>query len=311
MVKVSEFLCLTSPLNALTAVAGRSQARAAYGSVRTHTNPIYRKSVLKKFTYILLLCIFPSGYVIADKSCEFQRWGSYKGTSLYRSADKTAYAFKSAHVRVDADGAPNAYHPDDVGLHCTRGEGFKGLDCPANAGYPDKDWWSSVLVPNPLAPESAFIQPTGTYKGYFVSQTSLRDPNISDSKNPKHYVDATSIPYIVFPGKFYKRSGTGLMGDLGYAINLRTGEKSAFVAADVGPPNAELGEMSIYLGEKLGGTSPNPRTGTGSPEGEILYMVFPYSSRQHKWPLNESEIVQLAESLLADAGGFDAVSGCE
>ena len=100
------------------------------------------------------------------------------------------------------------------------------------------------------------------------------------------------------------------MGDIGYAINLDTGEKSAFVAADVGPPNAKLGEISIYLGEKLGGTDPNPRTGTGSPKGEILYVVFPYSAKSHPWPLSNLEIEEFAQSLLDKAGGFEAAKEC-
>ena len=265
---------------------------------------------MRSIIYMLLFYAWGTNYAIASQSCEFPQWEHYKGTNLYRNSDGTAYAFKSSYVRVDADGAPNAYHPDDVGLHCTRGVGFKGLDCPANAGYPNKDWWPSVLVPNPQDSSEAFVQPSGPFKGYFVSQTSLRDSNILDRTNPSRYVDATNIPYIVFPGKFYKRSGTGLMGDLGYAINLRTGDKSAFVAADVGPPNAHLGEMSIYLGELLGGTSPNPRTGAGAPEGEILYVVFPYSSRQHGWPLSNAKIEQLAEAMLFKAGGFEVVRGC-
>ncbi|MGF1737405.1 hypothetical protein [Photobacterium satsumensis] len=266
---------------------------------------------MKKVIYMLILYLSVENYAIASQKCDFLQWGDYNGSNLFRSSDRVTYAFKSSHVRLDADGAPNAYHPDDVGLHCTRGVGFKGLDCPANAGYPNEDWWSSVLVPSPKNPKEAFVQPRGPFEGYFVSKTSLINTNISDKKNPSRYVDATTIPYIVFPRNFYKRSGTGLMGDLGYSMNLRTGDKSAFVVADVGPSNAQLGEMSIYLAEKLGGSSPNPRTGTGSPKGEILYVVFPYSSKQHKWPLSNAEIEFLAESMLIKVGGIEAVQGCK
>lgn len=70
------------------------------------------------------------------ETCAFEQWSKYQGSLLRKHATRPAYIFATDNVGVDADGAPNAYHPDDVGLNCTKGTGFKGLDCPENAGYP-------------------------------------------------------------------------------------------------------------------------------------------------------------------------------
>ena len=81
--------------------------------------------------------------------CPLAHWDDYGGAQLFRNAGQGAYVFATTHAQVDADGAPNAYHPDDVGLNCKTGTGFKGLDCPANGGYPNGDWWPSAIVPDP------------------------------------------------------------------------------------------------------------------------------------------------------------------
>jgi hypothetical protein len=152
-----------------------------------------------------------SSVVQAAATCPFQKWEQYQGTQLLREKPKDAYIFSTNQVKVDADGAPNAYHPDDVGLHCTKGTGFKGLDCPANGGYPKESWWRSAILPDPKNNNQGYIQPDGTFKGYFVSQTSLKD-NSKSNLDTKKYVDSTQIPYLVFPGKFNTMNGTGSMG---------------------------------------------------------------------------------------------------
>ena len=110
----------------------------------------------------------------AAPSCPLAHWDDYGGTQLFRNAGQGAYVFATTHAQVDADGAPNAYHPDDVGLNCKTGTGFKGLDCPANGGYPNGDWWPSAIVPDPKNKKKGYVQPDGEFKGFFVSQTSLR-----------------------------------------------------------------------------------------------------------------------------------------
>jgi len=246
----------------------------------------------------------------AQESCSFSKWNKYRDTKLIRNLAKSAYIYGTMQIKVDADGAPNAYHPDDIGLHCTNGTGFKGLDCPANAGYPKSSWWKNALLPDPLNPNRAYVQTVGRYAGYFISQTTLKDKTKADTDTEK-YVDSRNIPYIIFPRKFNKIKGTGFIGDLGYAINLESGETSPFVVAEIGPSNAQLGEMSIALAVALGGNNPNPRTGAGTPSGTILYVIFPNSNHDYPWPLSPSEMATASESLLESVGGIDAVLACK
>jgi hypothetical protein len=260
----------------------------------------------------LLLCTVPSTSATAA-NCGFAKWFDFKGTVLYRNAAKTAYVYTTAHSRIDADGAPNAYHPDDVGKNCTR-DPHRGLDCPANAGYPNTGWWPSVLLPDPTDETRPFVQPSGPFKGFFVAGTWLEDPS-KPATDPARYVDSTKVPYIVFPGSsFAQHPGTGFKGDVGLAWHLENGTSTAFIVADQGGgAEAKLGEGSIALYEALGGKDINPRTGAGVARGRVRFIVFPGSRRdvQPVWPRTMESIDEQARALLAGIGGEEVLKGCE
>ncbi|WP_261887513.1 glycoside hydrolase family 75 protein [Vibrio aerogenes] len=229
-----------------------------------------------------LVCLLLSGSSIA---CDGQKWITYKDTLLIKGLNENFYVYQTSYKAIDADGAPNSYHPDDI-----------GLDYLENAGYPDKGW-KNVLVVDPEQPEKPFVQKSGKYKGYFLSKTSLQNKNKSVT-DPDRYVNSVEIPYIVFPKSFYDLKGTGYKGDLGYAYNLKTKKSSAFVFADIGPRQSPLGEMSIALAERLGGVNVNPRNGSGTPSGDILYIVFPSSSKDHRWPMTNTKLETTVKSMM-------------
>ncbi|MDD1139715.1 hypothetical protein M5G22_19320 [Pseudomonas sp. TNT2022 ID233] len=259
--------------------------------------------------YLLAIPFVFSSAAIAVEPCPFKKWDTYQGVSLLKEPGKGAYLFASTEVKVDADGAPNAYHPDDIGLNCKTGTGFKGLDCPANGGYPNSDWWRSAIAPDPKNNNKAYVQTKGDFKGFFVSRTSLVDKTKTDLDTTK-YVDSRSVPYLVFPGKFYSKAGTGHLGDFGYALNIQSGKASPFIVAEVGPPSAHLGEMSIFLGNALGGNNPNPRTGAGVPKGKTIYVVFPSSKNSPTWPVNTVEMDSKVALLLDGIGGVEQLKSC-
>jgi len=247
---------------------------------------------------IVLLCTI-SMSVYAAPQCEFRQWSNYKQTKLHKHVSQSTYAFLTSHMQVDADGSPNAYHPKNL-----------GLDYLANAGYPNSSWWQSVLVPDPENPGQAYTQKSGPFSGYFVSKTSLQDKS-KPITDPLRYVDASRIPYLVFPGSFFRMKGSGRLGDLGIAINIDNGKSSAFVVADVGPSKAQLGEVSIALAEGLGGGNVNPKNGSGTPSGRFLYVVFPNSSRTSSWPLSLDDMANRAAELIKQSGGMDALMACK
>jgi len=230
-------------------------------------------------------------------SCDAVASSEYRGIRLWKVPASSAYFYATVRMAVDADGAPNAYHPED-----------KGIDALVNAGYPDKNW-ESVLVADPDKPGTPFVQKDGEFAGYFVSKTALQDKRLPTT-NASRYVDAREIPYIVFPGGFLRAKGTGDFGDFGMALNVGNGKGSPFIVADAGPENAELGEVSIRLAESLGGVTVNPRNGAGIPRGRFLYVVFPGSKSDPPWPVSRGQIQQRSQRLLGRIGGWPSVRAC-
>lgn len=224
-------------------------------------------------------------------------WTSYRGIALHRFPGSKTYAYRTSRIAIDADGAPNAYQPQD-----------RGIDALANAGFPNRGW-KSVLVTDPDDDSRPFVQKSGEFAGFFVSMTSLRDHGLPGT-DPAGYVDARLVPYIVFPGRFYRMAGTGRLGVLGMARNLSTGQTSAMIFADMGGKEDDLGEVSIKLAENLGGHDVNPRTGAGAPRGPFAYVIFPGSEASPPWPVSADKMRERTEAELTKIGGWDAVLAC-
>jgi len=219
----------------------------------------------------------------------------FRGTRIFRQADNLAYAYETTNKPVDADGAPNAYHPDDI-----------GLDLLANAGYPHTNWWKDVLVQDPNDPSKPFAQTSGHFEGYFVAMTSLRSPT-GDKTDPETYVDATRFPYVVIPSGFEHLPNVARAGDVGFATHLASGMTTTFIVGDSGGGSgAKLGEGSIALFVSLGGQAPNPRNGAGVPPGKIQYIIFPNSRKAVPkiWPRANQDIHDQAMDLITKTPGI-------
>jgi hypothetical protein len=255
-----------------------------------------------------LLLGFAVSPASAQTACPLTHWRDHHGVALLHDAAGSHYFFHTDHKGVDADGAPNAYHPDDAGKPCKKPG--KGLDCPANAGFPGGGW-PNVLVRDPAKPSRPFVQTAGPHAGFFVSMTSLRNTGFAGPTNPASYVDATRTPYLVMAGDLHALAGTGSKGDVGFALNLANGKSTPFVIADVGP-NEPFGEGSIALWEALGGTSPNPRTGNGVPDGDIAFVIFPGSRNTGTigWPIDQTRLAAKTVPLLGAAGGEAMLRAC-
>ncbi len=247
---------------------------------------------------LLLLWVSIGVSLLSGAPCSAVPWQTYQDTQLFRFPATGLYFYSTTRIAIDADGAPNAYHPEN-----------RGSDDLKNAGYPGKGW-KSILAVDPSDPTRPFVQPSGPFAGYFVSMTALQNRAIADKTNPERYVDARRIPYIVFPGSFAKLADTGGLGDLGIAINLADKHETPFVVADIGPSKARLGEVSIRTAENLGGHNVNPRNGAGSPKGTFVYVVFARTAQDLKWPIDESALREGARTSLAAIGGWDAVTAC-
>jgi hypothetical protein len=195
--------------------------------------------------------------------------------------------FFEAGMTIDADGAPNAYHPDNT-----------GLDDLANAGSPGI--WEGLAKD---ADGQPIVQgPDDPFPGYYISATALSDRSKS-LNDPARYVDASKIPYIVLPGSFARQIGAR-PGDFAVVLNQRNGKSSYAIFGDVGPSD-RIGEGSVALAENLGIRS-DARNG-GTRRG-ILYLVFPGSGNGR--PRTVDEIDSESEKLLESWGGNLKLTAC-
>jgi hypothetical protein len=172
-----------------------------------------------------------------------------------RLPGSSAFFYESG-MTIDADGAPNAYHPDNT-----------GLDDLANAGTPGR--WEGLAKD---ADGEPIIQgPNDPFPGYYVSATALADRS-KPVNDPTRYLDASRIPFVVLPGGMARQLGAR-PGDFAVVFNQRNGKSSYAIFGDVGPYD-RIGEGSMALAENLGIRS-DARNG-GARRG-ILYLVFPGS----------------------------------
>ncbi|MGC2473669.1 MAG: glycoside hydrolase family 75 protein [Candidatus Sulfotelmatobacter sp.] len=203
---------------------------------------------------------------------------------IWRLQDSRAVFFVSG-MTIDADGAPNAYDPDDT-----------GLDELVNAGTPTH--WDGIVTDrdgNPL-----IQQESDPFPGYYISCTSLSDKT-KKFTDPTGYVDASKIPYVAVPQDVADRGGARL-GDFAVVINLRNGKSSFAIYADIGT----LGEGSVALADALGIRSDARH---GGEHGGILYLLFPGSGNLQ--PRTIGEIQSEGERLSLDQRGeIKELSSC-
>lgn len=175
-------------------------------------------------------------------------------------------------MAIDDDGDPMAY-----ALH---GSGLVGHDDIRNAGGPPPkpyyglahDWMGQPCVQGAGDPAP----------GFAVSASALVD-HARPTSDPRRYVDAWSVPYIVTPPELIRDNGIRL-GDL---AAVKRGDKLAFaIVADVGP-HGHYGEASPACAE-LVGVPKSPING-GCSYG-VTYIIFPASCSTPAWPRSTLEL---------------------
>ena len=196
----------------------------------------------------------------------------------------------TAGMTIDADGAPNAYGPHN-----------RGLDFTANAR--GQHGWVALVTNQNGRPVT---QKSGTYRGYYVSTTSLQQSQNYDERDPKKYIDATKIPYIALPSDFARRYDVNL-GDLALVMNQANGRSAYAIFADVGP-KGRIGEGSIALAKRLG-IPANPRH--DSAEDGVTYLIFPGSALGSDRRITARSIKSAAARLYRRWGGTERLRDCK
>jgi len=224
--------------------------------------------------------------------CARETFVDVGGRTVWRMPGKSALFFR-AGMAIDADGAPNAYHPEK-----------KGIDHLGNAGRPG-NWWA--LVTDNGKPSGTPVRqgPNDPFPGFYISTTALQDAS-KQRTDPGRYVDSRTVPYVALPPAVLapRREGGARLGDFVAVMNLTNDKVASAIVADIGPKD-KLGEGSIALAEALGIPS-SPRT--GGVKSHVAYGVFPRSGNRKPRPVED--ISKGGALLLAEFGGAAQLSAC-
>jgi hypothetical protein len=186
---------------------------------------------------------------------------------------------------VDVDGAPNAYGP----------RGKKALDIEKHAHAPkDSDHPGAVVG---YMTEYDGGPPTvqgknDPYPGYYVSQTDFADKDNKRMEDPRRYVDATKINYVV-QGRVARTTGV-TMGDFATVYSCRTGRSVYAIVADSG--NESGAEGSLALVKALGYRAEDGLNDSVD-DKEIVIRYYPNSNPAKTFFKTQDELDVAAKKL--------------
>ncbi len=200
----------------------------------------------------------------------------YSGnTAVFQLEGHSIYCFH-AGMAIDADGCPEAYHPENTGLDDLKHGGYTG------------NWWG-IATDNELPGGNPLIQTSeDPAPGYYVSTTSLIDARFQ-YRDTRRYIDARRIPYYVLPDNFSEQIE---LGDIAWVYNSANGLGHFAVFADVGPA---VGESSMHLAEELG-VDNDPRY--GGVDSGIFYFIFCRSGKGNGAAITVDEIILTGNQFL-------------
>ncbi len=182
---------------------------------------------------------------------------------------------------VDVDGAPNAYGP----------KGKKTLDILKHARAPHSREIVGYMTEYDGGPPT--IQgPEDPYPGYYVSQTDFADLKNKRMEDPRRYVDATKINYVV-EGDVAKKAGVQ-MGDFATVYSCRTGKFVYAIVADSGNPSGAEGSLALVraLGYPLKNGIDDSVDGR-----EIVVTYYPGSNPGKQFFKTQAELDAAAKNL--------------
>src|SRR5579863_6850588 len=151
-------------------------------------------------------------------------------TALHRAP----YVEISVHLDTDVDGAPNAYGPP----------GSAALDDEYNAHRDGKLEEEVVGYRTERDRHTPILQgPDDPFPGYYISTTAFTDRTNPNALDPRKYVDATKINYVVIGN--VGRQGRVRLGDF-VAVYSRRFQKSVWaIVGDAGNPAGSEGSLAL------------------------------------------------------------------
>jgi hypothetical protein len=183
---------------------------------------------------------------------------------------------------VDVDGAPNAYGPP----------GKQTLDVLSNAHYLNRADKEIVGYLTDEHGRPILQSSKDPFPGYYISQTAFADRENQNERDPRRYVDARNINYVV-RGDVARKRGVRV-GDFVSVYSKRTRKSVFAIVGDTGNPTGDEG--SLHLLQSLGypfhdGTSDSVE------KPEIVIRFYPNSNPNHQFFFTQAELDQAATKL--------------
>jgi hypothetical protein len=188
---------------------------------------------------------------------------------------------------VDVDGAPNAYGP----------KGKPALDIDqhayalAESGHSEQEVVGYILQ-YPGGPPK-LQGPHDPYPGYYISQTTFEDENNPNNDDPRRYLDARKINYVVL-GRTARKAGVQI-GDLAAVYSCGTGKSVYAVVGDSG--NESGAEGSLALVRALGYTYIVNGIDDSIKKREIVITYYPHTNPNRVFFKSQSALNHMAEGL--------------
>ncbi len=183
---------------------------------------------------------------------------------------------------VDVDGAPNAYGPP----------GKPALDNEIDAHNLERADQPIVGYLLDQKNRPVLQGPRDPFPGYYISQTAFTDPNNDNERDPKSYVDACKINYVV-RGDYAQRHGVQV-GDFVAVYSRRTHRAVFAIVGDTGNPTGDEG--SLHLLQDLGYPFHDGISDSVT-RPEIVIRFYPNSNPDQQFFFTQAALNQAAAKL--------------
>lgn len=193
-----------------------------------------------------------------------------------------SFELLTRRMDVDVDGAPDAYGPPSK----------QTLDILKDAHYRNRAHNEIVgyLIDEHNRP--ILQSPIDPFPGYYISQTAFADIQNQNERDPRRYVDARNINYVV-RGNAARRRGVQV-GDFVSVYSKRTRRSVFAIVGDTGNPTGDEG--SLHLLQDLGYPFHDGKNESVE-KPEIIVRFYPNSNPKHQFFFTQDELDQAATKL--------------
>jgi hypothetical protein len=197
------------------------------------------------------------------------------GAQAKNKAQHKPFEILTHRMDVDVDGAPNAYGPPDKPTLDILLDAHSGNRADARiVGYLTDEHGLPVLQ-----------GPNDPFPGYYISQTAFADVENRNERDPRRYVDARKINYVV-RGNAARRHGVKV-GDFAAVYSKRTHKSVFAIVGDTGNPSGDEG--SLHLLQELGYPF-HDGISNSVERREIVVRFYPGSNPEHQFFFTQAEL---------------------